>query len=201
MRATTALLALALAASGCGTKTSTTHLWSAGDYAAPPLRKVIVFGRGMAEPQRRAVEEHLASALANHGVTATPSYRVYPALPNREIGQGELVQQGFEGAFVTTLRGVRERETYVPGHFRGGGAYWGGYYGGMGWGHSPGYVVTDELVDAETSVFDLRSDAGRLVWSAVTKTTNPESSEDLTKSMSREILPGMAKRGIIPRRD
>jgi hypothetical protein len=67
----------------------------------------------------------------------------------------------------------------------------------MGWGWSPGYIVTDEIVDAETSLWDLRAGSDRLVWSAVTKTTNPTSGEDLTRSMSREILPGIARTGII----
>lgn len=200
MNVRTMLLALALAlAGGCGTKTSTTQLWAASDYSAAPLRKVIVFGRGMAEAQRRSVEDRLVSALGEHGVTATQSYRMFPELPNREIMQTELAKQGFDGALVTTLHATRQRQSYVPGHYHGGG-FWGGYYG-MGWGWSPGYIVTDELVDAETSVFDLRTDGGRLVWSATTRTLNPTSGEDLTKSMSKEILPGIAKRGIIPSRD
>lgn len=199
MHVQTMLLALVLAASGCKTQTSTTHLWSAHDYSASPLTRVVIFGRGMAEAQRRSVEDHLAGALGEHGVTATPSYRIFPVLPNREVAQAELAKQGFDGAFVTTLHGTKERQTYVPGHYYGGG-FWGGYYG-MGWGWSPGYIVTDELVDAETSVFDLRSDGGRLVWSATTRTTNPTSGEDLPKSLSREILPSIAKGGIIPKRD
>lgn len=193
------LVALVLAASGCGTKTSTTQLWSAEDYSAAPLRKVVIFGRGMAEAQRRTVEDRFATALGDHGVAATPSYRIFPELPDREIAQAELAKQGFDGALVTTLHGTRERQSYVPGHYQGGG-FWGGYYG-MGWGWSPGYIVTDELVDAETSVFDLRTGGGRLVWSATTRTTNPTSGDDLSKSMSREILPSIAKNGIIPRRD
>ena len=40
-----------------------------------------------------------------------------------------------------------------------------------------------------------------LVWSATTRTTNPTSGDDLSKSMSRKILPSIAKNGIIPRRD
>jgi hypothetical protein len=192
MHARVLFLALALATSGCATKTSTTHLWSAQDYSAAPLRRVVVFGRGMAEPQRREVEDQMVAALGAHGVTATPSYRLFPALPNREIAQAELAKHGFDGAFVTTLHAIRERQSYVPGHYHGGGL-------GMGW--SPGYVVTDELVDAETAVFDLRSDGGRLVWSAMTRTTNPRSGEDLTKSVTRETLPEIAKRGIIAKED
>lgn len=199
MHVRTLLFALALAAGGCATRTSTTQLWSANDYSATPLRRVVVFGRGMAEAQRRALEDRLASALADHGVTATPSYAIFPVLPNREIAQAELAKQGFDGAFVTTLHGTERRQTYVPGHYHGGG-FWGGYYG-MGWGWSPGYVVTDELVEAETSVFDLRTDGGRLVWSAMTRTANPTSGDDLSKSMSREILPSIAKGGVIPKRE
>jgi hypothetical protein len=35
----------------------------------------------------------------------------------------------------------------------------------------------------------------------VTKTTNPTSGEDLTTSMSREILPSIAKAGIVGKKN
>lgn len=166
---------------------------------------MIVFARNMPEAQRRSVENHLAAELGDHGVAATPSYEVFPQPPSEEQAKAEVASRGFEGVVVVSLRGVRERTSYVPGHYRGGGFAGGSYgmggYYGMGWGWSPGYVVTDEIVDAETSVWDLRGEGGgRLVWSALTKTTNPTSGEDLTKSLSREILPNMAKSGIVGRK-
>jgi hypothetical protein len=188
-------LALAFGSSGCATKTSTTHLWHAEDYAARPIKTAIVFARNMAEAQRRSVEQQLADALGDHGVAATPSYQLFPEPPAEEQAKAEVTKRGFEGVLVVSLRGVRERRSYMPGHYMGGG--WGGGYYGMGWGWSPGYIVTDEIVDAETSLWDLRAGSDRLVWSAVTKTTNPTSGEDLTRSMSREILPGIARTGII----
>jgi hypothetical protein len=184
---------------GCATKTSTTHLWAAEDYRGGTMGNVIVFGRGMAEAQRRSLEDQLGDALADHGVAATPSYRVFPVLPDVDEARAEVTKQNFDGAVVVTLHGTRERQSYVPGHYMGGG-FWGGYYG-MGWGWSPGYVVTDELVDAETSVWDLRTDNGRLVWSALTNTENPTSGPDLTKSLAKEILPKMEKAGLVPKKD
>lgn len=181
---------------GCATQTSTTQLWAAQDYHSEAMHDVIVFGNGMAETQRRSVEDQLSAALRDHGVAATPSYKVFATLPEMDKARAEVTRQRFDGALVVTLHGVRERQSYVPGHYQGGG-FWGGYYG-MGWGWSPGYVVTDEIVDAETSVWDLRSGDGRMVWSAVTNTQNPSSGQDLTKSMAKETLPKIAKAGIIP---
>ena len=199
MRLAAAATVLCLALTACATRTSTTHVWQAEVKPAQPVRSMIVFARNMTEAQRRSVEQQLSAALGDHGVAATPSYEVFPQPPAEEEAKAEVTKRGFEGVLVVSLRGVRERTSYVPGHYQGGG--WAGGYYGMGWGWSPGYVVTDEIVDAETSVWDLRGDANsRLLWSAVTKTTNPSSGEDLTKSLSREILPSIAKAGIVPRR-
>jgi hypothetical protein len=195
MRLGTGALVLALAlATGCATKTSTTQLWQA-EYSAVPVRRVVVFGLGMAEAQRRSVEDHLAGALADHGVAATPSYQLFPGMVGREV----VTSQGYDGAVVASVRATRDRPRYVPGYWISSG-FGGGYYAGYGWGAgwSPGYVVTDELVDVETSLWDLRSDKDHLVWSALTETVNPKSGEDLEKSLTKEVLKKMTGAGVIP---
>ena len=192
-------LAAAVAGIGCGTKTSTTQLWQAQNIRPSTMQRVIVFGGGMAEPERRSIEDGLSASLQARGVGATPSYVLFPELPNAQHARGEVQQRGYEGAIVATIRGTEEKESYVPGYYHGG-TFWGGYYGpGWGMGYTPGYVVTDEYVNVETSLWDLRTEDGALVWSAVTKTMNPSSGKDLVNSLSKEIVPKMSDAGYFPR--
>ena len=182
-------------AMGCGTQTSTTHLWQA-EGRPRVATTVLAFAGGMTEPMRRSVEDRLAHDFSERGARATPSYRIFPQLPQRQIAQDEVKRLGFDAAIVATLRAVNERQTYVPGYYHGG--FWGGYYGpgwGMSW--SPGYVVTDEYVNVETTFWDLRQDPGNLVWTSNTVTRNPTSSSDFAESFADEIFGNLESGGLV----
>lgn len=191
-----ALVAATTAA--CGTRTSTTHVWQAETRSPRLAADVLVFGGRMAEATRRTVEDALARELAQRGTRATPSYRIFPQLPQRDIAQAEVKRLGFGGAVVVTLRQIRERQTYVPGYHRG---FWGSYYGpGWGMAYSPGYVVTDELVTVETTVWNLRDDPGELVWASNTETRNPTSTRDFVESYVDALLPNLERDGLVPKK-
>lgn len=124
-------------------------------------------------------------------------------MPDKENARGApyaSIAAGFDGALVSSLRSVRDKPTYVPGSPTGTG-FWDSYYG-PGWGgaYTPGYIVEDEEVNMETTLWDLRVANGTLVWSAVTKTTNPRSGADAVKSVTREVLPKLEAVGLVPRR-
>lgn len=194
-------LTLAFAgALGCSTPTSTTHLWQAQVRPQQAPQNVLVFGGRMSEPTRRTLEEGLVRELSLRGVRAAPSYQIFPQLPARDIAQDEVKRHGFDGAVVATLRQIRERQTYVPGHFYGG--FWGSYYG-PGWGMgswSPGYVVTDELVNVETTFWNLRNREGDLVWASNTETRNPSSTHDFVESYVEEIMENLEQTGLVKKR-
>jgi hypothetical protein len=155
---------------------------------------VLVFGGGTIETHRRAIEDGVVAMLKREGIDARPSYTMFPTLPDRERARAATRDAGIDGALVVALRGVHERTRYVPGHYSGG--FWGSYYGpgyyGPGWGgmYSPGYVVTDEVVLAETTLWDVRGD-GVLVWTSTTQTTNPTNMRDFVGSLSKEVVPNL----------
>lgn len=190
------MLAIALAASCSSTKTSVTQVWQAPLPVPQAMRNVIVFGVRTDEATRRTLEDRFAAELAKHGLRAVPSYQVFTgALPDQEKARQRVKELGFEGALVADLKDVRERQTFVPGSYSGG--FWTGYYG-TGWGYgSPGYVVTDEIVTFETTLWDLRQE-DKLVWAALTKTTNPASGPKFVKSLTNAVLPKLQSSGQIP---
>jgi hypothetical protein len=186
---------------GCGAETSTTHVWQAQVRAPRVAENLIVFAGRMTEPTRRTVEDELVHQLAARGMRATPSYHLFAQLPQRDIAQNEVKRLGFDGAIVATLRQVRERTTYVPGNYAGG--FWGGYYGpawGMGHTWTPGYLATEEVVNLETTYWDLRSDPGDLVWAGNTETRNPTSTRDFIQSYVGETLENLERVGVVRRK-
>jgi hypothetical protein len=93
------------------------------------------------------------------------------------------------------MRNIREKQTYIPGTYQGG--FWTSYYN-QGWGSwSPGYVITDEIVSFETTLWDTRAE-DRLVWAMLTETTNPSSGPKFVQSVTRSIEVGLERAGLVP---
>jgi hypothetical protein len=192
----TAVLTLLLA--GCSTPTEITSTWKDPSYAAGPMKNIVVFGGRLDATNRNALEDGFASALSARGVHATPSYTLFPGdLPASNDAQIALQKAGVDGILVASMRGVSEQSTYVAGTAYGG-PFWGGYYG-PGWGGAwdPGYVVTDQFVKFETSLWSPNGD-GKMVWSAVTQTENPSSGKDFVSSLTKIVVPALAKAGFLP---
>jgi hypothetical protein len=190
-----AVLALACSTS---TPTEITNVWRDPSYAAGPMKNLIVFGGRMNATNRRSLEDGFVSALNSRGVHATASYTLFPGdLPTKDQARAALQRTGIDGVLVASMRGKNEQTTFVPGAYAGGG-FWDGYYG-PGWGgpYDPGYVVTDEFVKFETSVWDPR-DSGKMVWSAVTETENPSSGKDFVSSLTKSVIPALTDAKILP---
>jgi hypothetical protein len=195
------ILALALAAAlagvvGCGTKTSVTQTWSAPmSPTIQPMRKIVVMATRMDEANRRAMEDSFVAALGAHGVEGIPSYKLFPnALPAREEAQAAVDSVGADGILTASFKGIREQLSYSPGYYAGG--FWGGYYG-AGYGYTGGYAYVDDILNLETTLWDTRA-GDQVVWAVLTNTTNPSSGRDFVKSVTKKVVPELARAHMIP---
>lgn len=202
MRITTALRLLrpvalfgVLACGGCSaTRTSVTQLW-AGPVAPTPMKHVLVFGARLDEATRRVVEDGFVTELTKHGVVAHRSYELFPGeLPEREKARPIVEEHGFEGILVATLKNVTETQTAVssstPSRF------WSAYGGAMGYG---GFVVTEPVVNFETTLWDARQD-DVLGFAALTKTASPSSDRDFVKSLAETVVSSLAEARFVPKK-
>lgn len=200
------LLALAFAFSsglGCGASTRLTAVWV--PEAAPPggVRDVLVLGIGRTPTERRLFEDRFASALREHGVAATASYRLLPSderLTERELR--EAVRSGEHDAVVLArLLAVDRETTYVPPSAGVSVGYAGGPWGyyGHGWGvtRSPGYVKTTTIVRLETRLYGVADEA--LLWSAQSDTFSPSSAAETVESVTRAVVKRLVADGFLPR--
>lgn len=189
-----AAVTVALAAGCSGVRTSVTQVWQAPVPVAAPMKSMIVFGARMDEANRRSLEDAFVAELAKRGVHAMPSYTVFPgAPPDQEKARAKVNELGLEGILVMTLKNVSERSTYVPSYS---GSFWSAYYG-PGWWGGPGYVMTDEIVTFESTLWDARAE-DKLVWAALTKTTNPSSGKSYVGSLVKAVIPKLEGTHFIP---
>jgi hypothetical protein len=158
---------------------------------------MIVFAARMDEANRRVLEDDFVVRLVEQGVAARRSYEIFPKeLPVAAEAREVVEKHGFEGILVATLKDRRQRQIHVPGY---GGGFWGGAYGyGPGWSApTPGYVQTEEQVTFETTVWDLRGQ-DRLVWAALTTTSNPSAGPEFVESVTKTVIPQAAAAGLVP---
>ena len=185
--------ALTIAVVACSTPTTQTSTWMSPTYAGGPMRSVVVFGGRVNNTDRRTLEDGFVSMLAEHGVRATSSYMLFPGAPPRNAAEirATLRSNGYDAALVSTLEGVSEQMLVTPD------AGWDDGFTGSYWGTGePMYAETDRFVKFETTLWS--ASTGKIVWSAITQTENPKSGQDFVSSLTKNIVPTLAKVGLIP---
>jgi hypothetical protein len=181
------------AVSACSTPTTETNVWKSPTYTAGPMRSIAVFGGRVDPTQRHTLEDGFVSALSAYGVRATQAYTIFgdQVPPDQATIRAALRNGGYDGALVSTLKGVSEQVLVAPD------ADWGNGFYGAYWGPgAPVYAQTDQFVKFETTLWDPNS--GKMVWSAVTQTENPTSGKDFVTSLTKAVVPSMAKAGLLP---
>lgn len=182
------LLAMAVVMA-CGSNTSIEQTWKApGGHAE--LQRVVTVMLWRNEGVRRSAEDQLAARLRKRGVTAVPGYSVLSAdeVKDPQVARQRLLAQGFDGAIVMRFVGREQQVNYVPPTYAG---YWGGaYYTG-----ATGYMDVDTIIRLETAAYSLHD--GQLVYSAMSKTTDPDSIPDLISSVTDRVAGALEQQRVV----
>jgi hypothetical protein len=179
-----------------------TSTWKAPEAAGTSFagRKVAALVISQDENLRVSSEEALVRELTAIGVKdAVAAYRL---VPREELQDAVKAKPWFERAGVegvVTLRLVRaETERNYPSTYWAAPAYssfW-GYYG-YGWGVSYefGSMREDTTLVIENLVFSVSRD--KLLWAAISETTNPKNAGTLIKDLVKETMKEMRKEKLI----
>lgn len=161
-----------LLAVGCGP--TVTELRDARTVAArPPILKLLVVGAHMDDGDRLAVEDLLVVDLQKRGVAAGAAHTVFTGDPAEQADAYDvLLAQGYEAVLRVELEKI-DTQTMLAGEDE--------------------YSWTHVLI--KTSLFEAATDG--LLWSASTRTTNPEDERDLARSVSAALLPALANAGFL----
>lgn len=198
-------LALALAASttACARVTTVEHVWRAPDWPGS-FTHIVIFGMSKRPGVRRAFESHMAAALAERGVQATPSFQLFPGdgeLHDEDIAR-ELARRGIDGAMIVRLVAIDREQRFVGGwtpypygmfgpHY----GFYGHYHGAWAMMYSPGYVVDYEVFTVETNLYDVAS--SELVWSGLSETFDPRNVEQAIRSYTRAMVKALRQTDLL----
>jgi hypothetical protein len=197
------LALITLMLSAC-TSTVFTATWKAPD-AKPGVfqgKKVLAFVLAKDSSIRLTGEDTLAAELTKLGMQGIAGYTLVPDTSDEAKVKADLEKAGIVG--IVTMRPVKsEKElvSYSSGYYGGGpgyGGYWGGggYYG-AGWGGAYGGtdIRTNTIVSVETLVFSLGDN--KILWSGMTKTTNPSNVGKFIKEIVGEGVKEIQKAGAL----
>jgi len=184
-----ALLALG---SGCAPETSTTQVSSA-ELHPPKLRSFLVIGLGPGGGGRHQLEDKLCAGLSTRGLVARPSYELFPeAVPGQEAARDAARMAGIDGIVTTRVTRVEMKKRYVPPTE----TYFAGFEHDSYTRSDPGYYVSDELAELDTSVFGVTD--GKKLWAATTRTVNPSPTQGFARSYAENVVTAMQNAGLVP---
>lgn len=207
-RARSAVLQLALVVlvgtGGCAMQSEVTDLWKDSSFTTGPIDNVLVVALRKDPVRRRILEDAFAKELAARGVSATLSYRLFPAeVPDTQEVAAAVRRDGY-GAVLTSIRLPNETiSTYVPGTVRREPMTVQDRFGGFHqrWVdiHDPGHTEFDEIRRVQIDVWSTGVD-GRLIWSSTLRTLDSVDSRAMEMTVSRDIGPVLEKDGLLPPR-
>jgi hypothetical protein len=195
-----AFILLAFIASSC-TSTIITSSWREPDksISVSALHKVLLVALFKDETSRHRAEDQMAGYFNGKGVVSY-SYLNNNVNPKNEDALREKIKNdGFDGAVTMRLVDVDKEKTYNPGnttlypsYFRNFSGY---YYRSYSYVSTPGYYSTTKTYTIETNVYSIKED--RIIWSALTKTTDPEGVQKMTEEVVQLVYDKMVKEGFI----
>ena len=206
------IVLFAITVISCGSTTSITASYRDPENQNPDFKKVFIVAMTDNTYAQQAVENSMAKLVADKGVAVIKSMDVLP--PNfrkaaekkdKELVLQKLREKGCDGIMTIALIDAKQETRYVQDTFNNSPYYpmSMSYYGGFGtyymYGYdnfySPGYYTEDKIYYLETNIFDANSE--KLVWSAQSQTTNPESIEDFLKGYNEALSERMNQDGVM----
>lgn len=183
------------------------NMWKDPAYPRSPLANVLTVHVGKTETYRRMWEDAVVAELAANGVTATPSYSIFPtAVPDTQQVIDAVRERGYDGVVVSRRVDARDVTRYVPGyvttvptgpHYGFYYDYWGGYYHpAYTTIYQPGYTVTDSEVRYQIDVWTAE-DGGRLVWMGTTSSVNASSYDQIRGEVSDLLVQELRMAGVV----
>lgn len=185
----------AISLSGCSTS-RLVDVWKDPQFDFGNINKVVVIAAFDANSRRRIWEDSFVKVLSDYGISAVPSYKFYP----KDIPIAEDVHKMFNDKYdgVVLIRKLDTKivKRYVPGNY---------YVRPVGWVpspffrsyrliyagyHTPGYFTKDRVFQFEASLYKA-NDEGTLIWDAVSQIEDPSSQKELSRELSKLIVPKM----------
>jgi len=196
-----AAIAVILIFSACGPNARIKKSWKDPETAVDfkQLNKVLVVAFLKDETHRRVTEDKIVSMLSGKGIASYTTLNESLKKENEEKIKAQVKGQNFDGILMLRLVDVEKDVQYTPGTYntyptmyR---SFWPYYWNSFNTFYTPGHYSTTKVYSVETSVFSFPKD--KLVYSALTTSSNPENVEKLMEDVSKVVFKEMVKEGFV----
>jgi hypothetical protein len=154
---------------------------------------------------RAPIEDAVAKKLSDEGIVAQTSAAQYGPKSFRTMSEEQAVKMvndnGFDGVMVVALLDKNQERNYTPGYTTSTpyamirNRWYGGYSVLYDRTYNPGYYTTTTDYILEASFYKTKGD--KLVYSAQTKSFDPNSSSALAGDFSKTVIKDMVDKGVI----
>ena len=197
-----ALLVLTVTTAGCAAQSEMTDVWKNPSFTTGSIHKVLVVALRKDPVRRRMWEDAFVGELGARGLTAASSYQLFPeAAPDSQEVIKTVRGSGYDAVLVSVRLPDQTKSTYVPGVVRREAVTVQDFYGTFHayWRdvQDPGHTETDAISGFQTEVW-AAGGRERLIWSGTLRTLESVSNHTIEAAVSQNIVPAMAKQGLVP---
>jgi hypothetical protein len=186
---------------GC-TSSRLTNMWRDPNFKNPPMTNMFIVAAKNNPVNRRIWEDEIVAELSAHGVTSTPSYRLFAdSIPDPDQVGAAVQEKRFDGVLFIRRLPTQISTYYVPGYVKSEAVTrynertrtYSTFYRDV---QQPGYTDTNKVVRHEVNVFSTQ-EGGSLVWAGTGEMINPTSREAVRSEVTGLFGPELARQGII----
>jgi uncharacterized protein YqkB len=163
------------------------------------LNKVLVVALFKNETSRHKAEDQMVSYLNGKAIQSYNYFKSNFNRNNEEAIRAKIKNDGFDGAVTMRLIDVDKEKVYTPGetnfypmYYR---SFSGYYFNRWNYNTTPGYYETTKTFVVETNVYSINME--KIIWTALTETTNPDGLEKLTNEVAKVVYKQMLKEGFV----
>jgi hypothetical protein len=196
------LVALAVLGA-CAAQTRLYDMWKDPATTSGTLRSTLVVAVKKDPAARRIWEDGFVHRLAEQGLNAVPSYRLFPdEVPDTAAVVEAVRDQGFDSVVVVHRSSAKTIQEVTPGYVstqpRTYLDPWTGvfhtYYEEV---YYPGDVEDVEVVVHQIDVWSTKEN-GKLLWVGKAETYDPSSNQETSEDAIHAVAKELAKQGLIP---
>jgi hypothetical protein len=181
--------------------------WKSPDVPSEKYSKILVVGMTGAKDAelRQPIEEAVAKKLQDAGINVETSTHQYGPKSFRTMNEEQAVkmvnENGFDAVIVIALLDKKQERNYTPGYTSSTpyavirNRWYGGYSVLYDRIYNPGYYTATTDYTLEASLYKTKGD--KLVYSAQTKSFDPNSAGTLATEFSKTVVADMMDKGVI----
>ncbi len=178
--------------------------WDGADPSVRPLKRLLILGMFTSDLHRKVVEDRISKALTPTGSFGINGYSLIPdvaAYKDQKDVREAVESARADGVVLVSFRGKTEQKRnippqvdYVPTFGISHRLY--DYYGVSHRAvYTPGYTVTDTLLDLELTLFDAHN--GEMLWAGATQTRNPSSASKVAEEAGKLMIKELKKKKLL----